>query len=99
MARKIFLDLDNLCCYDDYMIITAKASTIRAAAKRAGELANLTIRAGEAARNAEHTFVDDGECSVRIAVQSAGVEETLNALAARYMPVIKSLLRKQNDGC
>ncbi len=66
------------------MIITAKASTIRAAAKRAGELSNLTIRQGEAARRAENTFVDTAECSVRIAVQSAGVEETLADLAAKY---------------
>lgn len=66
------------------MIITAKASTVRAAAKRAGELKNLTIRVGESAQRAENTFVDDDECSVRIAVQSADVEETLAALAANY---------------
>ncbi len=66
------------------MIITAKASTIRAAAKRAGELSNLTIRSGEAAKQAENTFVDHDECSVRIAVQSAGVEECLTAMATKY---------------
>jgi len=66
------------------MIITAKASTVRAAAKRIGELANLTIRVGESARRAENTFVDDDECSVRIAVQSAGVEEMLTVLSEKY---------------
>lgn len=66
------------------MIITAKASTVRAAAKRAGELNNVTIRTGEAARKAENTFVDDDECSVRIAVQSSGVEKWLDTAAERY---------------
>lgn len=66
------------------MIITAKASTIRAAAKRAGELSNLTIRSGEAAKQAENTFVDSNECSVRIAVQSPGVESCLAGLVDRY---------------
>lgn len=66
------------------MIIQAKASTIRAAAKRAGELVNLTIRQGAAACRAENTFVGTDECSVRIAVQSAGVEETLADLASKY---------------
>lgn len=66
------------------MIITAPASTVRSAAKRAGELNNLTIRTGESACQAEHAFVDTDECSVRIAVQSEGVQECLDALAEKY---------------
>ncbi len=57
------------------MIITAKASTIRAAAKRAGELSNLTIRSGEAAKQAENTFVDSDCCSVRIAIEGNSTQE------------------------
>lgn len=66
------------------MIITAKASTIRSAAKRAGELNNVMIRTGEAARQAEHEYVDANECSVRISVESPGVQEWLSAAAERY---------------
>jgi len=66
------------------MIITAKASTIRAAAKRAGELSNLIIRSGAAASMAERAFVTRDECSVRIAVQSPGVESCLAGLVNRY---------------
>lgn len=66
------------------MIITAKASTIRAAAKRAGELKNVNIRTGEAAQQAENSFVDSDECSVRIAVESPGIQEWLDTAAERY---------------
>lgn len=66
------------------MIITAKASTIRAAAKRAGELSNLNIRTGRAAEKAEHEFVDWNECSVRAAVLGRETLRYLDELAEKY---------------
>lgn len=66
------------------MIITTKASTVRAAARRAGQLGNVTIRTGEAARKAENTFANSDECSVRVAVESPGVQEWLDTAAERY---------------
>lgn len=66
------------------MIITAKASTIRAAAKRAGELSNLNIRTGRAAEKAEHDFCDWKECSVRVAVLGRETLHYLNEVTEKY---------------
>lgn len=66
------------------MIITAKASTVRSAAKRAGYDEALAIRSGMAAGRKEGQFVDHDECSVKIALCKHGVEEFFDSLAATY---------------
>ena len=66
------------------MIIKAKASTVRAAAKRAGELVNLTIRTGKAAETRELGYVDSNWCSVTISSMSPGVDKFFDGLVKRY---------------
>lgn len=67
------------------MIITAKASTIRSAAKRAGYDKAITIRVGHRAAGQFGGYVDPyTECNVLIAVMEPGVEEFFDSLAAKY---------------
>ena len=62
------------------MIIQLTASAVRARAKRAGFDKTLIIRTGRPAENRELEYVAEGECSVRIAVMTPGVEEFMNSL-------------------
>ena len=64
------------------MIINLTASAVRRRAKRAGLLSAITIRTGLAAARVEAEYVDDSQCSVRIAVQTPGVQEFLDSLTA-----------------
>jgi hypothetical protein len=66
------------------MIITAPASTIRSAAKRAGYDKAIAIRTGSAANRKECEHVQDNECSVLIHTGTPGVEEFLDWLSNRY---------------
>ncbi len=71
------------------MIITAPASTIRSAAKRAGYDKAIVIRTGLPAKQKEYGrfgggYVAAGECTVHIAVLKPGVEEFVDQVAKRY---------------
>jgi len=67
------------------MIITAPASTIRSAAKRAGFDKAISIRTGRAAASKEaNNYVSSDECSVLIHSSKDGVEAFLDWLADKY---------------